>query len=339
MKIRDLYKKWKWTDAPNLGDIYKKKSDLVKLFGFREQLVDDVVFHLKNPMSTRGILVSGLPGVGKTTFLNYINKKYFPETMTVISLAGRLSGAQHRGQVHITEEQFLYIFEKIETFLKKILDKANVGISKRDDSELRKKFEKSNSNLPFKEYTRDILIPLCEEINRLTDIPQYYIAIDDVDYIYPTEQEEILSVISDLIIVSTNPIILYSARPPAAGIARNHLATLMAHNFGEPIDLDPINSFDVIKSRLSKCSSDECSEYGPYFNNKDTEKFFVNMSNNNLRSALDLATAGISEAPKYLSDKKPQYCKETLVSALYGRKSISVRDQKDIDKKMVSHLE
>ena len=232
-------------------------------------------------MNTRGILISGLPGVGKTTFLNYIRKKHFPIQMKIVSLAGRLGAVKPRDYVSVTEEQFLYIFSAVESFLIHILNSNNISVSHHKPSTIKEKWQSTGNKIPFKEFARDILLPLCGQINKLDNIPQYFLVIDDVDYIFPTDQSEILAVLCDFISTTSNPVILYSARPPAAGIAKNHLSTYACHHFGDPIDLDPIPAFDVVKDRLKDCDS-KCSEQcGPFLCNTETKKFFLSLSNHN----------------------------------------------------------
>ncbi len=325
----DCYLSWGWTKAPALGDIYKKPTDLLRLFRFRENLVKETVFLLNNPLSTRGIVLSGLPGVGKTTFLNYLKEKYFKERMQIVSLAGRLGAVKPSGLVNITNEQFLHIFSEIEKFLLEIIKKHNLISSNK--TLIKPKLMPKENRLPFKEFSRDILLPLCEIIGRKENIPQYFLVIDDVDYVYPTDQTEILAILCDIIATTANPIILYSARPAAAGVAKNHLLTYTSHHFGEPIDIDPINAFSVVKTRLQECVNSIEQSCGPFLFDKSTEDIFISLSNNNIRTALDLCHAAIMATSYALEKCSDKYDKNSLVKAFFGRAAVSKQDEKDAD--------
>lgn len=327
----ECFSSWAWNKPPSLGDIYKKPEDLIRLFRFREKLVKDTVFLLNNPLNTRGLLLSGLPGVGKTTFLNFIMEKHFKGRMHVVSLAGRLGAVKPSGYVHITNEQFLHIFSEIEKFLLDIIARHRLNGKKRIAAAIRTSSFPSDGVLPFKEYARDILLPLCEKINRANNIPQYFLAIDDVDYIFPSDQTEILAVMCDVIAITANPLVLYSARPAAAGVAKNHLQTFVSHHFGEPIDIEPINAFEVVKTRLQECGGINESGSGPFLFDKATEEVFLALSNNNIRTALDLCTAAILATSTVLEKCQDKYDRDGLIKAFFGRPSVSVKDEKDID--------
>lgn len=328
----ECFAHWGWKRAPSLGDIYKKPADLLRLFRFRERLVDDTVFRLNHPLSDRGILLSGLPGVGKTTFLNFLREKHFKDRLHVVSLAGRLGAVKPSGYVCITNEQFLHIFSEIERFLLGIIQKHRLNGHKKMAPVLKPgTIDKDDEKLPYKEYARDIIIPLCETINRADNIPQYYLAIDDVDYIYPTDQTEVLAVLCDIIAITTNPIILYSARPAAAGIAKNHLLTYASHHFGEPVDIDPINAFAVVKTRLQECDPSSEGSCGPFTLDQSTEDIFLALSNNNIRTALDLCGAAIYQCGSVLEKCHNKYDRDSLIKVFFGRPSKSVKDEKDAD--------
>jgi len=332
MPLEKYYDAWGWDKSPNLDDIYKNDEDLLRLFRFRDNLVKDTVFWLKKPANYKGILFSGLPGVGKTTFLKYLEKKHFPSYMKVISLAGRLGAVKPRGYIRVTNEQFIYIFSEIESFLNCIIRENNLGEIDDKESIIRSKWLGSETDLPFEEFTRDILLPRCDKIKKHNgSIPQYYLAIDDVDYIYPTDQTEILAILCDIISSTTNPIILYSARPAAAGIAKNHLLTYESHHFSDPVDVDPINAFEVLKSRLSECNVNCKDSCGPINYTKEVEDVFISLSNNNIRAAQDLCLCAIRNAPYILPKPENKYGKEDLIRAFFGRPSISSKDEKDID--------
>jgi hypothetical protein len=257
---------WGFTKAPYFGDLYKYPEKYEELFKFRKQFVSDIIWRLKSEIDSKIVVMSGAPGVGKSTILDYLKRYKFSDTMERVSLAERLDGINDYGFTEVTTEHFLHIFGEIEKFLNKImLDHGIIpptGISPK----IKDYIEFRHNAIPFEEFARDIILPKCKLIGDMgSKIPRYILAIDDVDYLFPFSQKAIMSVLCSMSCITLNPLIIYAARPLAATIANTHLNSYAHHLTGPVIEVEPLDAYAVIETRLRSVSNAE-SYNNPFSN-------------------------------------------------------------------------
>ena len=319
LTLEQLEKHWKISEAPFFGDLRLKKEKLKVLFKFREQLVERTVARLRRHNDGRMIIISGAPGVGKSTFLTHLEHNYFQSSMKVISLVSRLGPVHDNRFADMSEDQFLFVFERIEHFLYHILEEN--GITPRTTKSIKDfSLDLKSNRLPFLEYTRDILMPLCVQIQEHNkNLPKYFLAVDDVDYLKPDDQKQITSILKNMADISLNPVLLYTARPEAASMATSHLSSYPHHRTGAPVHLDAIPAMDVIDSRIQDVQRGSSTDHP--LADEQVRKIIEDISCSNLREALQIAQACYDEADRFCQNPPHRYTRSSLIQALYGPKS------------------
>lgn len=327
----DLFGIWGLKKSPYWGDLTLFPEYYDRLFVLREDLVQKTVRRLHRGSDSKIILLSGRPGVGKSTFLDYINYKYFRENMKRIPLTGRLPIARDHGFVEFTEELFLYVFAEVEKFLMQIISNNNLNIPAKKYTAMATYYKNNQAKVPFTEFTRDCILPLCEIIHHNRDrIPRYFLAIDDVDYIYPYHQKDFLTVLCSMSEITTNPQIIYSARPVASGIATNHLNNYIAHRTAPSVKVDPIDSIKIIESRIRDVANDP-DNLRHCLVDPEAQEIIRKLSCVNIRKALDLGNYCFDNADEYVKPPSYTFTRSSMIKCLYGSRSTSKNSEIDSD--------
>lgn len=321
--------------TPFFGDLAKRKSRLRNLFRFRNDIVEATVRRVNSGVDSRIVLVTGAPGVGKSTFLEFLSRIKFPKKFKRISLASRLDAITEYDYAEINSEQILYVFRRIESFLLEIIQSHKIdlpsrhkdGHTKLDNHEAFSKFtsggegseERRDERLSIViELVRDYIIPLCVKISDAEIGDKYCLAIDDVDYIFPHHQTDILRLLVSMVEVTDNPIIFYSARPVAGMIAQSYIARFFHHHTsGAPINLNPLPVMAVIDSRFEDASIDGASFFN-ILGDQKVRSIIEGLSSSNIRAALKYAELCYLEYPQFNKGVIKKFDADTIIRILYG---------------------
>lgn len=326
------WKTWGWDDSkPFLGDLLKF-DDKDHLFVYRDELINRINNNIELSIETRSdgiFLLSGVAGVGKSTLLKYLIKKKYDGRGKRISLINT-SDDVLSGNAQITSFQLLDILVQIDSQLRGILKKAgNNSISSKFENEYRRYLARK-----YGEYTDTVvksedfeiiqdlvtsdILPMAGVIQKMYGtIPNYVIAIDDVDYLSPDSQIKILSLLCMISQETINPKIIYATRPVAANIAMHSVATRLNHSIDRSIIVEPINPSKIIHTRMTEC--DRRGLINP-FRKPEVEKFIDNISNGNIRTAIDITKKATSDGGKCISNDSPLFDRDCILSVLFGRK-------------------
>lgn len=320
----DFWNLWNWNkeEAPFFGELimYPEKSNI---FVEREELIDRAFDQLErqNAMGDSSItIICGSPGVGKSTFIDQLLRRKYPDTSERISLIGYV-GNPFENNSRLTTTHLLDIFSKVEGFLNKILKGKQTTAPRSDIKSKFTEFVSSNpKNDEFStlcDIITDTIIPKCTEIHKLRGkIDHYYLAIDDVDYLLASEQQRLLSILCAMAGETSNPSILYTARPLAAGIAKHRVTSLAHHRFTEPIRIPAINPNKVIHARITL--NGELDKVINPFKREQTRQFLTKLGNGNIRLVLEYVKKAQQNACKYLKPNNLYFSKLDMLELLYG---------------------
>ncbi len=331
MKTEDFWKIWKWEKAPFMGELimYPDKSNF---FIDREELIADTALQLKRQIDmcdSSITIVCGSPGVGKSTFIDQLLRTKYPNNSKRISLIDFVTNA-YEGNNTLSIENLLSILSKIEEALNEMLEGKNKELN--TSSLIKKRWDETIGQEDKDYYNRSteeeknflidlfhtIIVPKCKRIHELKDeIEQYYIAIDDVDYLCASQQNELLSLLCTISGTTINPSILYTARPLAAGIAKLRVTSLIHHRITEPIRVSPLDVNKIIEKRIK----DENNNAINPFEIDSVKRFLTKYTNGNIRVALEYVKKGQENSHKHLSAQNHFYSRETFIDMLFGKKN------------------
>lgn len=326
MSVDEFWKLWEWEKeedkAPFFGELtmWPEKSHI---FVERELLIERAYDQLELQRLTgdSGItLVCGSPGVGKSTFIDQLIRKKYKETGKRISLIGYVENP-YEADSHLTTTHLLEIFSEIEGFLNEIL-KGKQSTEPRSTiksrfSEFSKLHTKDDDFIVLCDIITETIIPKCRAIHELrSELDHYYLAIDDVDYLLASEQIKLLSILCAMAGATSNPSILYTARPAAAGIAKHSVTSLAHHRLTESIRIPAIDPYKVIDARITHNGSMNRA-LNP-FSTETTRQFLTKISNGNLRLALDYAKKAQNEVCTYLKKTNLYFSRNDVLCMLFG---------------------
>ncbi len=89
----DFWKVWKWDAAPFMGEI-TQFPEYDNVFIAREELIEDAALQLERQIAMGDssiTIICGSPGVGKSTFIDQLFRKKFPNRSKRISLINYVS--------------------------------------------------------------------------------------------------------------------------------------------------------------------------------------------------------------------------------------------------------
>ena len=320
LKNLDFWEVWKWEEGPFLGELtqFPEHADV---FVGRSELMRETEKQLlrQTKIGDSSItIVCGSPGVGKSTFIDQLFRSKYPDNSLRISLINYVSDALE-GNNKLTTGHLLDIFSQVEIFLNKMLVGRNPSPQV---SQLRTKWQAflgesdgTEELSQILEIINDTLVPKCKTIHESrSEIRQHYLAIDDVDYLASEQQMKLLSVFCMLAGVTSNPSILYTARPLAAGIAKLRVTSLANHRITEPVRVPALDVNRIIRKRISLVGEDAINP----FEDSAVQQFVAKFSNGNIRVALEYLKRAQKDAHKYLTVANKYYSKNTMVRMLFG---------------------
>jgi hypothetical protein len=194
--------------------------------------------------------------------------------------------------------------------------------------------EGSDQERVYADLVRAIILPLCERI-QAGNYPQYYLGVDDVDYLHPEQQAMFIGILCSMAAKSGNPKILYSARPVAAKIAKECATSLFSHYTSEAIRVERVKASRVIDFRCTDAGNhpEALNPIGA----EGVREIVDSYCSGNLREALRYAKLAQQYPHKIISRlSAKRYDKRSLLSLLSGdfRKNL-VDDEDEIDRDMI----
>ena len=317
---QDCWKLWNW-DKPFFGELtlYPERADL---FIGRDELLSRAALQIQKQISMSDssiTLVCGSPGVGKSTFVDHLLRSHFSETGKRISLIGYTDNP-FTGNSQLGVDQLLTLFSQVESFLNAILADKDDGHHSEaniiDDRHVTiAKLEPIDAIELACSTIKETLAKKCARIHELRGrVRQHYLAIDDVDYLSPRDQARVLSILCSMATVSTNPAIMYSARPAAAGIAKHSVTSLMNHAVTEPIKIPALDPNQVIDVRIKHQNRNAINPFAE----EATSQFISKLTNGNLRIALDYAKKAAQEGHDYVDKRSKVFSKKQFLHLLFG---------------------
>ncbi|MCG7874541.1 MAG: hypothetical protein JAZ11_20895 [Candidatus Thiodiazotropha lotti] len=328
---------WGWNEKkPFLGDL-TKFLDYEYLFVERDKLIERAYEQIQLSFDTKDdgiILVAGLPGVGKSTMLEFLIKRKFPEFGKRIGMIG-VSHDALSGNAELETYQMLDIVSRINDHIHVMLKSIGEQVKSPNLKDEYKKHSSNNKKQDnftlISELVASEIVPKAKLLQKNHGrAPQGVIAIDDVDYLNPYAQIQILTLLCAINDHTTNPIFLYTARPIAAGIAKHSVASRLGHSTSEPIRVNAIDPNMVIHSKMTDGYR---SEYIDPFAKKEVQEFFRVMTNGNLRTAINFVKKATREGKVCISRSNPEFEQDCLLRALFGKKVESKEGlRKDMDR-------
>jgi hypothetical protein len=310
-RLEQLEEKWGLQSTPLLTAIDASVPEHSALFVGRALEIERTYAVLERWPQLQGgkiALVGGAPGVGKTTFIKFLITRFV--NCGYVPLVDYSPAIFQGKDYSLTDQDYLYIFAKIESFL----------LSSQENNhhltdQLGRIFEATKDSDERQSFVVNYLIEKMTELaQRRFRNDKMYLILDNLDFLSPKDQLNLLRILSVLTRDNFNIVVVFVGRPLLLSIAQLMPREFVGSHAEVLSFLQPINFETVLESRFKLAGA-------PGYDKFCTEQFLREIDvyvDGNLALALKIANKLYTEAVYVLQDDKSTYDLQTGVDAMLG---------------------
>jgi hypothetical protein len=318
--LSDFEAVWGLKREPILTSINTKNPHHDNLFVGRESELNETIEALKRWPRMRGgeiALVSGAPGVGKTTFIQHVLKCLTQKLY--IPLVDYSPAAFHTEDELLGDQDYIRIFSQVETALGDASRMTKLKSFNLTSSENEKTNEENLSD------RRQLLINfLLDELQILATSVSLkeplFIVVDNLDFLSSQDQLLLLRLFHVLTRNNQNIVVIFVGRPMLLAIGQNMPRELVG-SISEPLRfLAPVKLQEVFDARFRSGGAGDCTLFC-------TPKFVEEINqfvDGNIAMGLKVLARLYSDSIANLSVEHFTYDVENGVSAIIGNSLASI---------------